>query len=153
MQCGEVAGCAFVVARGDGTEMLETTEETFNQVALFVDFSIVRATAPLVGLPRDGQLDAAPPQEGAKYTRSIGLVGSEPFGTQSGASAPTSLDPALPHELFSHRAVMLLSRGQQQREGSASSIDTGMDFARQSTSTSSEPFVFTPAFFAPAACW
>lgn len=59
MQGGKEAGSAFVVACGDGTEVLEATEEAFNVVALLVKVCIVRTTAPLVYFARDRRLDAA----------------------------------------------------------------------------------------------
>src|SRR5688572_9934370 len=64
---------------------------------------------------------------------------------RAGTAAPTSLDPTLAHELFSHGAVVLLS-GHQQREWTASPINPGVSFAGQSASAGSKRFAFLRAF-------
>jgi len=43
----------FVVARGDASELLDATEETFDQVAIFVEMPIERAWTEPVGAWRD----------------------------------------------------------------------------------------------------
>lgn len=148
----EITGSAFVVACSNSAEVFEAAEEAFNVVALLVGLGIMRAASTLVGLARDGWLDAAAAEEGAKRACAVRFVGGKPFGPERRTPSATGTDPALPHELLSDRTVMLLSRGQQECEGSAGPVNARMDFAGQSASAAAEPFGFLRAFFAPAAC-
>lgn len=113
MQGSKEARSAFVVACGDGTEVLEATEKAFNLVALRVNFCIVRTTAALVYLAGDRRLDTAAAQEGPKGARAVGFVGSEAFGSKSRPTTAAGVDAALAHKLLSDGAVVLLSRCQQ----------------------------------------
>src|SRR5215212_2275090 len=53
MDGGEEVSCGLVVARGDGTELFESGEEIFDQMARFVEFAVERAASATIGSGRD----------------------------------------------------------------------------------------------------
>ena len=73
----------FVIASGDASEVLDTAEETFDQVAVLVDMAIEKSLIESVGARRDDRLAAL---SGKKVGR------EKPTGEASLWGAPSRCD-------------------------------------------------------------
>ena len=72
--------CEFVVARGDASELLDTTEETLNEVSVLVDVAIESSLIDSVGPRRDDSLAALCSDGLDKGVRIVTLVRDDKFG-------------------------------------------------------------------------
>ena len=140
MDAGEKVSGEFIVARGDGTEMLEFVEEALDEVALAVEREVAVALGRAVGLGRDHRGDAA---RGEIFDQRVGvesLVGEE--GLRIGVL----------EQRRSGGEIVRLTRRQHQGIGIAEGIDERMDFGGQSAARPADGLVFAPFFRAPALC-
>lgn len=71
--------CKFVVARGDASELLDTCEETLDQIAALVDMAVERARVESVGAWRDDRLTALVCNRGDEGIRVVPFVGHNEF--------------------------------------------------------------------------
>ena len=70
----------FVIARGNAPGLLDTAEETFDQIAVFVDMAIERSRMESVGTRRDNRLAALVVDGLNEGVRVVTLVGHDEPG-------------------------------------------------------------------------
>ena len=129
----------FVVARGDASELLDTTEETLDQIAAFVDMPVERARIESVGARRNDGLSPLGVDDFDKGIRVVTLVCHDErccliFDQSS-----------------SLRDIGNLPRGQDHPQWIAQSIDGHMQFGGQPPSRPAD-FLTAGFFWAPAEC-
>ena len=72
--------CEFVVPGGDASELLDTAEETLDQMAALVDMPVERAWIESVGAWRDDRLAALLGNGCNEGIRVVALVGHDELG-------------------------------------------------------------------------
>ena len=72
--------CKFVVSRGDASELLDASEETFDQIAALVDMPVERAWVESAGAWRDDRLATLRGNGCYEGIRVVALVGDDEFG-------------------------------------------------------------------------
>ena len=142
IDCGEEVSGTFVVARGDGSELLELAEEIFDEMPSFVEFFIILTRRRAVALRRDdGDLIGG----GKRFDHAgIGierLVGDHDVGDDQR------------QKRVSTRQVMRLSRGEQEPDRVAERVDQRVDLRAQPAFAAPDRFVCAVFFGAPALCW
>jgi hypothetical protein len=130
----------FVVASGDGSVLLEFTEEPLDEIALAIEGEIGFTRLAAIGFGRDDGRDAALLQRLDQRIAVIALVGKEGFGLDMIEQRHRLCD------------VGRLARRQRQRHGIAERIDDGVDFGRQAAAGSADGLVPAVFFWAPALC-
>ena len=76
MDEGQKGDCQFVVSRGDTPEVLDASEEAFDQVAVFVEMAIEMALDESIGAGRDDGLGPRRLDDRNKVIGIVALVGS-----------------------------------------------------------------------------
>lgn len=113
--------CEFVVASGNASELLDTTEEPFDQIAAFVDMPVERARVESVGARRKYSLTALCRDGLDKSIRVVALVCHDEFGRLILDQRRSLLD------------IGDLTRGEDDPQWIAQGIDGDMQFGGQST--------------------
>ena len=137
----EEISCGLVVAGCYGSELLEFSEEIFDQMASFVDLPVELPWDLSVGFGRnDGEL--AGRREGGKdpLVGIIRLVREERVRLHAREQRVGS------------EQIMGLARREVEADRIAQSINQSMDFGAQTAAGSSDRLVFANFFFAPALC-
>jgi hypothetical protein len=138
-QGGEEISREFVVARGDASPVLETTEAALDDVASFVGFLVVADALPAIGFARDDGLDSAFFEEGAERIGVITLVGNK-LG-DAGDQA---------HAGFRDDAIGSVAGRQHEGPWTAFFIDNRMDFAVPAAFGDADRLRLGPPFPPPA---
>src|SRR5215216_3572497 len=120
--------------------MFDFIDEAFNEVALFVEVSIVGNCARTVRVGRDHSCHGEASQMRAKPIRVESFVANDVLGRQIS-------DQRLGLGRFVH-----LTGGVEQAQHIAESINGDVDFRAQSATRSPDRLFLNPPF-APAACW
>src|SRR5215204_141814 len=142
VNAGQEASCGFVVAGGNGPELLELGKEVLDQMPGLVEV-FVKGARCLPGLARgdDGCLAGfsqrfAHPRVGIER-----LVGDERLGLKLREQGIRPLQ------------IMSLARREQKAGRIAERIDGGVDFGAQPAARASDGLILTPFLRAPALCW
>ena len=130
----------FVVARGDASELLDTAEETLDQVAGLVDVPVERPRVETVGSWRDDRAAALRRDRFDEGIRIVALVGHNELGR-------LILDQC--SRLFD---VGHLTSGKNHPQRIAQGIHGDMQFGGQSAPRAAD-FLLTCFFWAPDECW
>jgi hypothetical protein len=138
---GDEVASGFVVACGDGSELLELGEEVFNQVARRVEVTVIASRLCSVRLGRDDNRFAGRDQRlNHPFIGVERLVGDQRIGLHRW------------QEMVGANEIMGLSAGQKEVDRIAESIDQGMDLGAQSTARAANRLVLAGFFCAPALC-
>jgi hypothetical protein len=141
VDCGEEVPRGFVIAGGDGTELLELGEEVLDEVARLVEVSVEVAGTSAVRLRRDHRSLAGSGQR--RENTFIGierLVGDQRVGLHRG------------QEMVGPSQVMDLPAGQEEAHRITERINERVDLGAQSAARGSYRLVLTGFFSAPALC-
>jgi hypothetical protein len=127
---GEEISGGLVVARGDGSELLELAEEVLNQVTLFVELSVEFARRQAIGSTRDyGRFPSRRQRFEHPAISVIGAVGDQQFGLH------------VRQQRISAGQVVGLPGGQQEAQRIAEGVDQCVDLRAQATSAAAEGLV------------
>ena len=141
MDGGEKVLCGLVVASGDGPELLETTEEILNQMAMFVKLSVVIAHLRSIFLGRyDGDLAGGSKRGKHPLVSVKGLVGNDDLRLDRGQKVIRAVE------------IMRLTRAQQKISRITQRINAGMDLCAQPAAGAPDRLVAAVFFRAPALC-
>ena len=140
LDAGEEISGEFVVARGDGTKVLEFIEEALDEVALAIEREIATARRLAVGSWRNHRRDVAPSERIDKWVSVEGLV----------AKHRPRID-GVEQRLRASQIVGLSGR-EHHFDGVAERIDQNMDFGGQSAARAADRLLAV-FFRAPALCW
>ena len=140
MNAGEERLGEFVVARGDGPEMLERVEETLDEIAFAVEGEVAPTRGFSVGFGWDDWDDRSSVEGADEGVGVEGLVGDQSAGIDG-------FD-----ESFSASQIVILARAEHHFDGIAEGVDERMNLGGQSAAGSADGLraVF---FWAPALCW
>ena len=139
MNAGEEGLGEFVVAGGDGSEMLEHVEETLNEIAFAIEGEVARAGSFPVGFGWDDG-DNRSIVEAMKASASNAFIGDQSAGIGG-------FD-----ERFGAGEIVILARAEHHLDRIAEGVDEGVNLGGQSAAGSADGLraVF---FWAPALCW
>jgi hypothetical protein len=139
LHSGEKISGEFVVARGDGTEVLELIEEALDEVAFAVECEIACPLDLAIGLGRDNRGDS-----------SLGEGADEQVGVVRLVANQSVWVGVLDQRLRASK-IMRLSWREHQLDGIAQGVDQRVNFGGQSAARSADRLraVF---FRAPALC-
>jgi len=140
LDAGEENLGELVVTRGDGPEMLEFVEETFNEITFTVEGEVARARGFSVGFGRDDWDDRSIVEGGDEGVGVERLVGEQSAGIDG-------FD-----ERFSAGQIVILARAEHHLDRIAEGVDERVNLGGQSAAGSADGLraVF---FWAPALCW
>jgi hypothetical protein len=141
MDGGEEVARGFVVACGDGPELLELGEEGLDQMPCLVEVSIVAAVNPTVVPGRDDHGLA-----GSDEWIDDPVVGVERLVSDQGLGLQRW------QELIGPRQIMRPTAGQAEPDRVAQRIDQGMDLGAQPAPRATDRLVLAGFFWAPALC-
>ena len=110
----------FVVTSGDASELLDTSEETFDQIAALVEVPIERTWVEPIGTRRDHRLAALSGDCFDEGIRVVALVGHNEFGRLP------------PDQGFGLLDIRDLPRRENHPQWVAQGIDRDVQFGRQS---------------------
>ena len=131
----------LVVSGGDATELLESIEKAFDQVARFVAMPIDGPLMDSVAARRDIGKGRSGFDSFDQFIAVVAFVGRNSgrrnIGDQRGPLCN----------------VRYLSAGQDQAQRIAQGINAGMNFRSQPAARSTDRLIATVFFGAPAACW
>jgi hypothetical protein len=145
--------CPFFIPRRKTPPLLEPIDQPLHAVPFAVDRAGERPGAPFVGLPRDREPDAAPPQVRPDLPAAVALVAHQPLGPPSWTPTPWPFDRPLLHQLLKGRRLMALAGREHEGYRLAGALTTQMDLGAEPALAAPEGFGFWVPFFAPAACW
>ena len=141
MDGGEEVPCGLVVTGGDAAELLELGEEVLDQMACFVEISVVIAGRLPVRLGRDHcGLASSSERHDDPLSGVECLIGDQRVGLHRG------------QQMIGANEVVSLSTGQEKADWIAESIDQRMDLGAQSAAGSPDRLVLAGFFWAPALC-
>jgi len=141
LDCGEECAGELVISCGDGAELFELVEESFDEVALAIQGKVRVSRLGTVGLGwNDGH---NPPlfkcvDQGVCI---IGFIGQERLGFDLIEQRPGLAD------------IGGLARCERQRNRIAKGIDDGMDLGCQPAAGPANGLILPFFFWAPALCW
>ncbi len=141
MDGGEEISGELVVARGDGAELLELTEEVLDQMARLVEFFVVRARCRAIAFGRDhrdlvgGGKRRDHPGIGVER-----LVGEQRIGGEVRQEGIGTLQ------------IMRLPGGEQEFDRVAECVDQGVDLGAQPAFAAADRLVCAIFLGAPALC-
>ena len=141
MQEGVESGSQLVVSSGDATELLESVEETLDQVPGFVAVPIDLPFVVAVGTRRDIRLC---PLFLDNLHQGITVI---PFVRRDGMGRDAN------HQRLPLADIGNLPTGQQNADRVAKGIHSRMNLGSQSAPRSTDRLIFTVFLGAPAACW
>jgi hypothetical protein len=141
VNAGQEASGGFVVAGGDGPELLELGEEVLDQVPGLVEVFVEGARC-LPGFPRwdDGRLAGLSQRFEHPLVRIERLVGNECLGLK------------LREQCIGASQVVLLTAGQVKADRIAKRIRQGMDLGGQPALATADGLIIAGFLGAPAAC-
>ena len=139
MDASEEVSGQFVVARGDGTKVLEFVEEALDEIALAIEGEVARHRRCPAGMRRNHWSDLPPGEEIDEAIGVIGLV------------ADQGRRVVLCEQRLGANKIVGLSWREHQLHGIAQSIDERVNFGAQSAARAADRLraVF---FAAPALC-
>ena len=139
MHTGEKISGEFVITCGDGTEVFELIEKSFDKVAFAVEREIARSRGFAVGLGRDDRSDSPLGEGGDEWVCVVCLVAKQYVWI------------GVVDKRFRASKIMSLAWREHQRDGIAQGVDECVIFGGQSTARSADRLraVF---FRAPALC-
>src|ERR671917_778494 len=140
MDGGGVAGVGFVVAGGDGPELLQLGEGVLDEVAPAVHVAVEADGGLAVGLRRDHRGGAA-----------IVKPCSEPVRVERFVAEQSAEGDALDQRLHAD-AVVALAGQQDEAHRIAEGVDEGDDLGRQPAARAADGLISSPPF-APLAFW
>ena len=142
MQTGEEISCGFVIAGGEGAELLEVGEEVLDPVPGFIELTVERGRdQPCPAWPDHG-LDAGRCQSMAHAGVGIeAAVGDQDRG----------LD--LAEKVVGALQFGGLAAGEVERGGPAPGIGQDVNFGARAAFAAAERLAGAPFLRAPAACW
>ncbi len=140
MNAGEESFGEFVVAGGDGPEMLEQVEKSLDEVALAVEGEIARTRGCSVGFGWDDGDDFSILEGSDEGVGVESLVGDQSAGVGG-------FD-----QRFGASQIVILARAEHHLDRIAEGVDEGVNLGGQSAAGSADGLraVF---FWAPALCW
>lgn len=141
MHGGEEISRGFVVACGDGSELLELTEKILNEMTRFVHLLVEGPLDFAVPLGRDHRGFTC-----RKKRVDDTLVGIEGFVRQQNGGFH------LRQQHVGAFQIMNLARGEEESERITQRVDKSMDFGAQSALAAPDRLVFADFFWAPALC-
>ena len=130
----------LVVSRGDASELLDSVEETLDEIPVFVEMPVERTGIDSVGARRNDGLSPLGIDEFDKGIRVVTLV------------CHNERCCLIFDQSSSLRDIGNLPRGQDHPQWIAQSIDGHMQFGGQPPSGTTD-FLFSRFFWAPAECW
>ena len=130
----------FVVASGDTSELLDTAEETLDQVAGLVDVPVERSRVETVGSWRDDRAAALRRDRFDEGIRIVALVGHNELGRLTLDQCSCLFD------------VGHLASGKNHPQWIAQGLHGDMQFGGQSAPRAAD-FLLTCFFWAPDECW
>jgi hypothetical protein len=130
----------LVVARGDGTKVLEFIEEALDEIALAIEREIAGRWRLTVGFGRDHRGDVSLGKIVAERIGVVGFVGDQ------------SLRIDLCEQRLRASQIVSLTRREHHIDGIAERIDEDVNFAGQSAAGSADRLLAV-FFRAPALCW
>src|SRR5215211_8633596 len=139
---GQEASGGFVVAGGNGPELLELGEEVLDQMPGLVEV-FVKGARCLPGIPRWDHGCLAGLGQRFEHPR-VGierLVGNERLGLK------------LREQGIRSSQIVLLTAGEMKAGRVAERIDGGVDFGAQPAARASDGLIRPPFLGAPALCW
>ena len=139
--CGDEVSGELVIAGCDGSEVFETVEEAFDEIALSVDLMVDGSADPDVALTGDVGLGAASLDQ---VDDGLGVV--SPIGDHVSGQRQVG------QQLRCRGLVGGLAGGDDEADRQAATVDDHMDLGGQSAARSSDGVIRAP-FFPPAACW
>ena len=139
MNSGEKISSEFVVARGDGTKVLEFVKEALDEIAFAIEREVAIARGLAIGLWGNHGGDLSPVESVDQRISIVGLVTDQ--GPRIGA-----LD-----QWLGRRQIVGLPCREHQCDGVAKGIDQRVDFGRQSAAGSAD-CLLAVFFRAPALC-
>lgn len=141
VDCGEEVLFGFVVSCGDGSELLEATEEILDKVAFLVEVQIDLSHLAPVGHGRD---DGGYAGCGKRIEHSfVGIedpVSDQYAGFQVG------------QKVIGPFQVVSLAGGDQETGGIAQRVGAGVDLGAQPTTRAADGLIVAPFLRAPALC-
>ena len=140
VEAGEEVAGGLLVARGDGSEMLDDVEEAFDEVALTIEGEVAIALAFAVRFWRDDRANGAHLKALDEAVCVISLVSEERFGLDLGG------------ECFSLGDIVNLAAGETDRQRISQSIDDGVDFGGETAARTAYGLVDAVFFRAPTLC-
>jgi hypothetical protein len=138
---GQEVSCGFVVAGGDRAELFDFGEEVLDQVACFVEVTIV-IPRPSALCPRRDHRGLA----GGGQRRDDAFVGVKSLVSDQRVSLHRW------QEVIGPDQIMGLPAGQEEAHGIAQRIDQGVDFRAQPAARAPDRLVLAGFFWAPALC-
>src|SRR5215207_9328248 len=154
-----VAKGEFVVAGGEGPELLEAVEEPLDQVALAVGGAVEPRVRAFRGAGGNDGRDATPPQRAPHGAAAVALVTGHARRPQPWPPTTRTRNRRLLHEGGQRQVLMPLARRQHDRQRFATALGTGVEFGAEAAATPAKRLVgrrlrgAAPPFLAPAACW
>lgn len=139
MNKGQERRSEFVVSRSNAPELLETAEETLDQIAIPIEMSIERAKGAAIGTWRDNRLGALRFDSCHKGIGVVTLVGDDKASGLIFDQCCSLVD------------VGDLSSRQNDTQRIAERIDSNMQFGGQPPSRPTD-FLTAGFFWAPAEC-
>jgi hypothetical protein len=132
--------------------LLTAIDEALNPVPQAVEGAIEGARAPFVALARDGDPDTMLTGIRPNPPTAVPFISDDTMRAALGAAcSPPLHGPGLQQRLEDRRLV-LLPRGQDERQQLTTSFRSEMDFGTEPTPAAAEGFGRWVPFFAPAAC-
>ena len=141
MDGGEEVSGGFVVAGGDGAELLEFGEEILDQMARFVEVSVEVARQVAMRSGRDDR----------RFAGGLQQFDDAPIGVESLVS-DQGVGPHPRQQMIRSDQIVGLPAGQVEADWVAERIDQSVDLGAQSTAGSSDRLVLAGFFLAPALC-
>lgn len=140
MQSGEEVSCGFLVAGGDGSELLDDIEESFDEIALTVECEVAVTFDVTIFLRRNDHGDGARFQGLDKGICIVALVGEKRFRFD------------LRHQRFSFLDIVDLTTRKAERQWIAERVNDHMDFCREPAARAADRLINAPFLSAPALC-
>ena len=140
MEGGEEIPRGFVVTCGNGAEMFDSVEETFDEMALAIECEIAAALHRAVRFGRNDNHNAALFEACDEGIGVITLAAGQGFRLDKRRQRPGL------------RNVMDLPGCEAQRQRIAKRIDDHMDFRREPAARAPDGLTGTGFFWAPALC-
>ncbi len=141
MYCGEEVSGGLVIARGNGSELLESTVEILDEVARLVHLFVIGALDFAVAFGRDHRCFACGEERlDDALVGVVGFVGQQDVGLH------------LRQRRVGTFQIVGLAGGEQEGDRIAKGVDQGMDLGAQAALAAPDRLVFAEFFLAPALC-
>ena len=141
MYCSKKVTCRLIITRRNGSELLELTEEVFDQTACFIQLAIIMSLLIPITLRRNDRFFAGGQQgRDNPIIGVVGFVSKKLVGFYSGQKLVRSIK------------VMSLPRRQMKSDWITQSINDCVYLCAQSTFAAPDGLAVTVFFWAPALC-